>query len=203
MAANLGVLGWFKYYGFFVTSVVNFLGALHLNADLPLLRIVLPLGISFLTFRVLSYVIDVYRGTLRPASLLDFSVYVAFFPYLAAGPIARASEFLPQLNGPRDPRSVDTARAFFLIFGGLIKKMLIADYLATHIVNGVFTTPGQYSSLEVSWASSGTRCRSTATSAPTPTSPSASRCCSASSCRTTSTRRTRPRRSRTSGAAGT
>jgi alginate O-acetyltransferase complex protein AlgI len=149
VAANLGVLGWFKYYGFFVTSVVNFLGTFHLNADLPLLRIVLPLGISFLTFRVLTYVIDVYRGTLRPASLLDFSVYVAFFPYLAAGPIARASEFLPQLNGPRDPRRVDTARAFFLIFGGLIKKMLIADYLATHIVNGVFTTPGQYSSLEV------------------------------------------------------
>ena len=149
VAANLGVLGWFKYYGFFVTSAVNALEAFGLNADLPLLRIVLPLGISFLTFRVLSYVIDVYRGSLRPASLLDFSVYVAFFPYLAAGPIARASEFLPQLNGPRDPRQVDTARAFFLIFGGLIKKMLIADYLATHIVNGVFTTPGQYSSLEV------------------------------------------------------
>ena len=108
VAANLGVLGWFKYYGFFVTSVVDFLGTLHLNADLPLLRIVLPLGISFLTFRVLSYVVDVYRGTLRPASLLDFSVYVAFFPYLAAGPIARASEFLPQLNGPRDPRNTWT-----------------------------------------------------------------------------------------------
>ena len=149
VAANLGVLGWFKYYGFFVTSAADALEALHLNADLPLLRIVLPLGISFLTFRVLSYVIDVDRGTLRPASLLDFSVYVAFFPYLAAGPIARASEFLPQLRGPRDPRNVDTARAFFLIFGGLVKKMLIADYLATHIVNGVFTTPGQYSSLEV------------------------------------------------------
>jgi D-alanyl-lipoteichoic acid acyltransferase DltB (MBOAT superfamily) len=149
VAANLGVLGWFKYYGFFATSVVNFLEALHLNADLPLLRIVLPLGISFLTFRVLSYVVDVYRGGLRPASMLDFAVYVGFFPYLAAGPIARASEFLPQLNGPRDPRQIDTARAFFLIFGGLIKKMLIADYLATHIVNGVFTTPGQYSSLEV------------------------------------------------------
>ena len=149
VAANLGVLGVFKYYGFFVTSAVDFLGALHLNADLPLLRILLPIGISFLTFRVLSYVIDVYRGTLRPASLIDFSVYVAFFPYLAAGPIARASEFLPQLREPRDPRRVDTSRAFFLIFGGLVKKMLIADYLATHIVNGVFTTPGQYSSLEV------------------------------------------------------
>ncbi len=149
VAANLGVLGVFKYYGFFVTSVVNFLGAFNLNADLPLLRILLPIGISFLTFRVLSYVIDVYRGTLRPASLLDFSVYVAFFPYLAAGPIARASEFLPQLRGPRDPRNVDTARAFALIFGGLVKKMLIADFLATRLVDGVFTTPGQYSSLEV------------------------------------------------------
>jgi D-alanyl-lipoteichoic acid acyltransferase DltB (MBOAT superfamily) len=149
VVANLGVLGWFKYYGFFVTSVVNFLGAFGLNADLPLLRIVLPVGISFLTFRVLSYVIDVYRGTLRTASLLDFAVYVAFFPYTLAGPIARASEFLPQLKAPRDPRRVDTSRAFFLIFAGLAKKMLLADYLATHIVNGVFTTPGEYSSLEV------------------------------------------------------
>jgi alginate O-acetyltransferase complex protein AlgI len=75
-------------------------------------------------------------------------VYVAFFPYIMAGPIARASEFLPQLVGPRDPRRVDTSRAFFLIFAGLAKKMLLADYLATHIVNGVFTTPGQYTSLE-------------------------------------------------------
>jgi len=148
VAVNLGVLGWFKYYGFFVTSVVNFLGLFHLNADLPLLRIVLPVGISFLTFRVLSYVVDVYRGKLHASSLLDFAVYVAFFPYIMAGPIARAGEFLPQLAGPRDPRRVDTSRAFFLIFAGLAKKMLLADYLATHIVNGVFTTPGQYTSLE-------------------------------------------------------
>src|SRR5450759_2556735 len=137
VAVNLGVLGWFKYYGFFVTSVVNFLGVFRLQVDLPLLRIVLPIGISFLTFRVLSYVVDVYRGKLRTSSLLDFSVYVAFFPYIMAGPIARASEFLPQLAGPRDPRRVDTSRAFFLIFAGLAKKMLLADYLATHIVNGV------------------------------------------------------------------
>ena len=76
-------------------------------------------------------------------------MYVAFFPYIMAGPIARASEFLPQLAAPRDPRRVDTSRAFFLIFAGLAKKMLLADYLATHIVNGVFTTPGEYTSLEV------------------------------------------------------
>ena len=110
VAANLGVLGWFKYYGFFVTSAVNFLDALHLNADLPLLRIVLPLGISFLTFRVLSYVVDVYRGTLRPASLLDFSVYVAFFPYLAAGPIARASRVPAAAAAARATRGTWTRR---------------------------------------------------------------------------------------------
>ena len=149
VAANLGVLGWFKYYGFFVTSAVNLLRGFGLNADVALLRIVLPVGISFLTFRVLSYAIDVYRGRLRTASLIDFAVYVSFFPYIMAGPIARADEFLPQLVSPRDPRRIDTARAFFLIFAGLAKKMLLADYLATHIVNGVFTTPGQYTSLEV------------------------------------------------------
>src|SRR5665647_729217 len=103
VAVNLGVLGWFKYYGFFVTSVVDFLDLFHLNADLPLLRILLPVGISFLTFRVLSYVVDVYRGRLHTSSLLDFAVYIAFFPYIMAGPIARAGEFLPQLAGPRDP----------------------------------------------------------------------------------------------------
>jgi len=148
VAANFGVLGWFKYYGFFITSVVNVLEVFGLNADIALLRIVLPVGISFLTFRVLSYVIDVYRGKLRTASLIDFAVYVSFFPYIMAGPIARAGEVLPQLVSPRDPRRIDTARAFFLIFAGLAKKMLLADYLATHIVNGVFTTPGQYTSLE-------------------------------------------------------
>jgi D-alanyl-lipoteichoic acid acyltransferase DltB (MBOAT superfamily) len=148
VAANLVVLGWFKYYGFFVTSVANAFASLHLRVDPPLLRIVLPVGISFLTFRVLSYVIDVYRGTLRTASPMDVAIYVAFFPYIMAGPIARASEFLPQLATPRDPRRIDTSLAFFLIFAGLAKKLLIADYLATHIVSGVFASPGEYTSLE-------------------------------------------------------
>ena len=149
VAVDLAILGWFKYYGFFVTSAINFLAAFGLNADLPLLRIALPVGISFLTFRVLSYVIDVYRGAMRPASALDFTVYVAFFPYIMAGPIARARDFIPQLGAPRDPRRLDSGRAFFLIAAGLVKKMLIADYVATHIVNGVFTSPGQYTSAEV------------------------------------------------------
>jgi alginate O-acetyltransferase complex protein AlgI len=148
VAANHAVLGLFKYYDFFAASLDDLLGAFGLSTSIPLLDLVLPVGISFLTFRMLTYVIDVARGGLDPVPLLDFAVYVAFFPYLLAGPIARAAEFLPQLRGPRDPRSVDAARAFRLILGGLAKKVLIADYLATHLVNGLFTAPDQYSSWE-------------------------------------------------------
>ena len=141
VAADLGMLGWFKFYGFFVTSAAQFFHVFGLQAPLPLLQVVLPLGISFLIFRALTYPLDIYRGTLQPAPTLDFAVYLAFFPVIAAGPIVRASEFMPQLAKPRDPRRLDSSRAFFLIFIGLAKKMLIADFLATHIVNGVFGTP--------------------------------------------------------------
>jgi alginate O-acetyltransferase complex protein AlgI len=149
VALDLGMLGWFKFYGFFVTSAAQLLHVFGLQASLPLLQVTLPLGISFLTFRALTYSIDIYRGTLSPAPPLDFAVYLAFFPVIAAGPIVRAGEFLPQLQKPRDPHRIDSSRAFFLIFAGLAKKMLIADYLATHLVNGVFGTPDQFGSLEV------------------------------------------------------
>ncbi len=151
MAANLVTLGVFKYFDFFVVNLNDVLGAFSLGAPLPLLRIMLPVGISFLVFRMLTYVIDIYRGQLTPAPTLDFAVYTAFFPYLLAGPIARAREFLPQITSPRDPRGVDSSRAFTLILGGLAKKMLIADYLATHIVNGLFASPQTYSSWETFW----------------------------------------------------
>ncbi len=149
VAANLVVLGWFKYYGFFVESVTNALAALGLESPLPLLQIVLPVGISFFTFQALSYVIDVYRGIVRPAAWLDFAVYLAFFPQLVAGPIVRASEFLPQLRQRRDPRRIDASRAFFLITAGLVKKVVIADFLATTLVDPVFATPGEFSALEI------------------------------------------------------
>ena len=100
---------------------------------------------------MLSYVIDIYRGQLAPAPALDFAVYTAFFPYLLAGPIARARESCR--SSPR--RATRTrwtpSRAFVLILGGLIKKMLIADYLSTHIVNGLFASPQTYSSWETVW----------------------------------------------------
>ena len=146
---DLGLLAVFKYFDFFVVSAANVFHVVGLQVTPPLIELALPIGISFLIFRIISYVVDIYRGTLEPASLLDLAVYVAFFPYLLAGPIARASEFLPQLREPRDPRRIDASRAFFLIFAGLVKKMLIADYVATHLVTGVFTTPGRYTSLEI------------------------------------------------------
>ena len=151
VVVNLGALGCFKYFDFFAVSLDDVLSSLGLGAPLPLLQIVLPVGISFLVFRMLSYVIDIYRGELDPAPALDFAVYTAFFPYLLAGPIARAGEFLPQLTMPRDPHRVDAGRAFTLILGGLAKKILIADYLATNLVNGVFASPQSYSSWETLW----------------------------------------------------
>jgi alginate O-acetyltransferase complex protein AlgI len=175
---DLGLLAWFKYYGFFATSLANLLGTLGLGAPLPLLEVILPVGISFFTFQAISYVIDVYRGDLPPAKLLDFAVYLAFFPQLVAGPIVRATEFIPQLRRPRDPRHVEGARGFMLIARGLFKKVVVANLLATSIVDPVFSAPASSSALEISSRSTPTRCRSTPTSPATPTSPSAARCCS-------------------------
>jgi alginate O-acetyltransferase complex protein AlgI len=149
ITVNLGVLAWFKYYGFLVTSVANTLATLGIHIHLPLLQVVLPVGISFFTFHALSYVIDVYRRVLRPATLQDFTLYLAFFPHLVAGPIVRAKDFLPQLRYPRDPRKVDGARAFWLITAGLFKKVVVANLLATRLVDPVFANPGLYSAPDV------------------------------------------------------
>jgi D-alanyl-lipoteichoic acid acyltransferase DltB (MBOAT superfamily) len=149
VAGNLGALGWFKYYNFFLDSVTEVFGKVGLTPPLPLLQVALPVGISFFTFQALSYVLDVQRGAIEPAKPIDFAVYLAFFPHLVAGPIVRASEFIPQLKTPRDPRRIQATRAFFLIVGGLFKKAVIADFLATHLVDPVFDNPGQHSSWEV------------------------------------------------------
>ena len=109
----------------------------------------LPVGVSFFTFMAISYVVDTYRGELVPTTLMRFAVFQAFFPHLVAGPIVRAGELLPQLEQPRDPRRVDTGRAFFLIVTGLFLKVVIANHLATHIVDDVFAAPNRHSSLEV------------------------------------------------------
>jgi alginate O-acetyltransferase complex protein AlgI len=149
VVVNLAVLGFFKYYDFFVTSATNTLHDLGLGVSPELVSVVLPIGISFFTFQALSYVIDIYRGTFEPGRLLDFAVFLSFFPHVVAGPIVRPAEFMPQLKARHDPRHVDASRAFFLIFIGLFKKVVIANLLATEIVDSVFASPQQHSSLEV------------------------------------------------------
>ena len=149
LAGNLGVLAYFKYYDFFVTSGDNLASVVGLDMPLELKSIVLPVGISFYTFMAISYVVDAYRGDFEPTTLERFAVYLAFFPHLVAGPIVRPSELIPQFDKPRDPRRVDTSRAFYLIATGLFKKVVIANYLASSIVDEVFAAPGQHSSLEI------------------------------------------------------
>ncbi len=149
VAVNLGLLGYFKYFGFFVESVNATLETLGVGTSLPLVQITLPVGISFFTFQALSYVIDIYRRKLSPAPPLDFAVYLAFFPQLVAGPIVRGTELLPQFVGRRDPRRIDASRAFYLIAIGLAKKVVIADFLASNLVDAVFASPGQYGSVEI------------------------------------------------------
>ena len=97
VAADLATLGVFKYYGFFATEINAVLSDVGLGLPLPLAAIVLPVGISFITFQAISYTVDVYRRLIAPASTIDFGLYLSFFPHLVAGPIVRAREFIPQL----------------------------------------------------------------------------------------------------------
>jgi D-alanyl-lipoteichoic acid acyltransferase DltB (MBOAT superfamily) len=149
VAFNLAILGYFKYADFFVQSSRDVLGAFGIDAGSSLVNVALPVGISFFTFQALSYVIDVYRRDFEPGSLVNFATYLSFFPHVVAGPIVRGSEFMPQIEEPKDPRRIDASRAFFLIFIGLFKKVVIANYLATNIVDQVFASPGRHSSLEL------------------------------------------------------
>ena len=145
---NLGILAYFKYAGFFVDSFVDVMSSLGFDLSVEPLRIILPVGISFYTFQTMSYSIDIYRNNLKPTkSLLDFALFVGFFPQLVAGPIVRAKDFLQQLStNKREP--LQMGRATKLILGGLFKKVVIADLLATEIVDGVFRNPAGSTGLE-------------------------------------------------------
>ena len=145
LAVNLGVLGFFKYFNFFIGTAAPILTSLGMGSET--LKIILPVGISFFTFQTLSYTIDVYRGKLRSTrSLLDFALFVAFFPQLVAGPIVRARELIPQLA--RMPHW--SRRRFYggaqQLLRGAVKKVLLADRLG-EMVDVVFAGPDLYSGL--------------------------------------------------------
>ena len=145
VAALLAPLAFFKYYAFFAVSITNSLATLGLDASLPLIQVVLPVGISFFTFMAISYVVDVYRGDVELASWTDTFLYLSFFPHLVAGPIVRPAELIPQLDERRDERHVDVAGAAWLILGGLFKKVVVSSYLAAQIVDPVFGDPARRS----------------------------------------------------------
>ena len=147
VVASLGTLAWFKYTGFFIENVNALLAPS--GVSLPMLSILLPAGISFYTFKTMSYTIDIYRGELAPSrSLLHYSTFVTFFPELIAGPIVRASVFLPQMDREIGP-TVDRLRVGASIFLlGLTKKIVLADRLAT-VADPVFADPSIYSATTV------------------------------------------------------
>jgi alginate O-acetyltransferase complex protein AlgI len=128
---NLGVLGVFKYFNFFVDSAAAGLAALGLEVDFPTLQVILPVGISFYTFQTMSYTLDIYRRQLEPTpSFLDFAVYVSLFPQLVAGPIERAAHLLPQLARLGAGGNRADLSGFGLIALGVFKKAVIADNVA-------------------------------------------------------------------------
>ena len=152
VAGNLSLLVWFKYAGFFSLNVDNFVRDLGIHATpIPIIETVEPVGLSFFVFMAISYVADIYRRTLQPAPLIDVATHLSFFPHLAAGPIVRGSELLPQLarSAERDPRHIDLPRASYLIFAGLFKKVVISSYVSSAIVNPVYMSPSVHSAPEI------------------------------------------------------
>ncbi len=144
LVVNLGLLGYFKYTNFFI-GIIN---DISLGSFDPL-DIFLPIGISFYTFKSLSYVIDIYMGAMEPTkSIRDFSLFVFFFPNILAGPIDRASEFIPQINQKYSVSNEDIAKALLLIMSGLIKKIVIADYLSLNFIDRVFDAPLRFTGVE-------------------------------------------------------
>jgi alginate O-acetyltransferase complex protein AlgI len=144
LAANLGVLGFFKYYGFFEDNVRALFDFLGLTPSWEPLRIFLPYGISFYTFQSLSYSIEVYRRQLRAErSFLNLAFFIAFFPQLIAGPIVRATTFLPQTRRAHRLADVDVRGCATLFAVGFFKKACVADGLA-FFVDAYFTAPAQY-----------------------------------------------------------
>jgi hypothetical protein len=143
---DLLVLGYFKYTNWFLGMFEGIVS--NLGITLPL-NIILPIAISFFTFQAIGYVVDVGRGEVRPIPLLDFTVYLTFFAHVVAGPIVRVGEFAPQLNARPDPRFVQSAEAFELIFRGLFKKVVVSSFVSAQIVDPVFATPGAFSKTEV------------------------------------------------------
>ena len=147
LTVNLGLLGFFKYFNFFIESWVDAWSYLGIEMEITTLKIILPVGISFYTFQTLSYTIDVYNKRLPPEhNFINFAAYVAFFPQLVAGPIERATNLLPQFSRKRVFNEEQAISGIHLIVWGLFKKVVIADSCATY-VDSIFTNYQEHNSL--------------------------------------------------------
>ena len=149
VVANLGILGFFKYSGFFVREFGHLLSLLGFQANMPALNFILPAGISFYTFQTMSYTIDVYRGELKPQkSFLNFATFVSFFPQLVAGPIERATNLMNQIDNERRIEFEKVIEGLRLYVWGVFKKVVIADNLAP-IVDSIMLAPGEHNAWEL------------------------------------------------------
>ncbi len=149
LIGNLGMLGFFKYYNFFVQSWIDAWSSIGVTMEATTLNIILPVGISFYTFQTLSYTIDVYRNEMKPTkNFIDFAAFVTFFPQLVAGPIERASHLLPQFYKSRVFDYQNAVLGCKLIVWGMFKKVVVADNCA-FFVTKIFDNPEAYSSGEL------------------------------------------------------
>ena len=141
---NLGLLFYFKYTNFFI-ELVNSFSTEKFNP----IHLILPIGISFYTFENLSYAIDVYKGEIKPEkSIVNYLLFLAFFPKLVMGPIVRAKDFIPQLKKEYYVSNTDFSKGFYLIISGLIKKLIISDYITLNLVDYVFDGPNLHNGFE-------------------------------------------------------
>lgn len=141
---NIGMLVYFKYFNLILDTISNF-GTVKFDA----LDIILPAGISFFTFRSISYIVDIYRGTIKPCdNFLNYTFYLTFFPPLLAGPVVRAKDMLPQVEQNPVASRAMVGEGIFLIISGLIKKVVVADFISGNFVDRIFDNPSLYSGFE-------------------------------------------------------
>ncbi|HXB11221.1 MAG TPA: MBOAT family O-acyltransferase, partial [Bacteroidia bacterium] len=149
LVANIGVLALFKYYNFLNDNLTLLLGHLHVNNPIPILKILLPIGLSFHTFQAMSYTIEVYRGKQKAERNFGmYSLYVMFYPQLVTGPIERPQNLLPQLKAEHPFDSANVTSGLRLIAWGLFKKVVIADRLAI-LVDNVYSRPHHYNGISL------------------------------------------------------
>jgi len=144
VAVNLGMLVYFKYINLIGSALASIAGS-----SFDPLDVILPAGISFFTFRSISYMVDIYRGQLKSCrNFLDYAFFLTFFPPLLAGPVVRAKDMLPQIASGGQPSRDMTSEGLFLIMTGLIKKVVVADYISSNFVDRIFDNPLLYSGFE-------------------------------------------------------